>query len=148
MYSSSALMFPLNIKMRLVPKLLAGSTPDIHARGLQLMDRQDWFLTRSTTSKLSLDTHSNLTMAQMMTLLRSMSRTYPSTNQTVTLLFHAVSPMISSKGCLIRYLPQHRSAVLETLAQLQTFLPGFQEPSKSPSIPSASRLQAGLEDPS
>jgi len=148
MYSSSALMFPLNIKMQLVPELSAGSTPDIHARGLQLMDRQDWFLTRSTTSKLSLDTHSNLTMAQMMTLLRSMSRTYPSTNQTVTPLFHAVSPMISSKGCLIRYLLQHCSAVLETLAQLQTFLPGFQEPPKSPSICSTSRLQAGLEDPS
>jgi len=38
--------------------------------------------------------------------------------------------------------------VLETLVQLQTFLPGFQGPSESPSISSTSSQQAGLEDPS
>jgi len=112
------------------------------------MDRQARFLNRSATSKLSLATHSNLTVAQMTNLLRSTSRTYPSTNQTVTPLFHAVSPMIRSKGCIIRYLPQHRSAVLETMVQLQTFLPGFQGPSESPSISATSCQRAGLEDPS
>jgi len=75
-----------------------------------------------------------------------MSRTHPSTNQTATPLFHAVSPMISPKGCLIRYLPQHCLAVLDTLAQLQMILPGFQPPAESPLILSTSSLQAGLKD--
>jgi len=138
MYSSSVQMFPLDIKMRLVPELPAVATTDAQARGLKLMDRQARFLNRSATSKLSLATHSNLTMAQMMNLLRSTSRTYPSVNQTVTPLFHAVSPMIRSKGCIIIYLPQHCSAVLETMVQLQTFLTGFQGPSESPSISATS----------
>jgi len=94
MYSSSVQTFPLDIKMCLVPELPAVYTPDAQARGLKLLDCQARFLNHSATSKLSLATHSNLTVAQMMNLLRSMSRTYPSTNQTETPLFHVVSPMI------------------------------------------------------
>jgi len=131
MYSSSVQSFPLDIKMRLVPKLSEVPKVETQAKVLKLLDHQARFLIRSATSKLSPASHSNLTMAQMMNLLRSTSCTYLTTNQTVTQLFHAVSPMTKSNICLIRYLLQHCTAVLETLAQVQTFLPGFQAPSES-----------------
>jgi len=54
--------------------------------------------------------------------------------------------MVRSKGCLIWYLPQHHSAVIETLAQLQTFLPSFQAPPDNPLLSSISGQQAGGED--
>jgi len=128
LYLSSAQSFPIDIKMRLVPKFSEVPKATTQAKILQLLDCQAWFLIRSATSKLSPASHSNLTMAQMMNLLQSMSQTYLSTNQTVTPLFHAITLMTKSRGCIIRYLPQHHTAVLETLAQLQTFLPGFQAP--------------------
>ncbi len=147
MYSSSAMWFPLDIKMRLVPEFSAMSMPDASARGRQFLDRQARFLNRSATSTSSLANHSNLTLAQMTNLLRSTSSNYQATNQTVSPLFHAVSPMIRSTGCIIRYLPQHRSVALDTLAQLQMCLPGFQASPESLVIPSISNQQAGSEAP-
>jgi len=145
MYSSSTQSFPLDIKMRLVPEFPEGPKAEAQAEVLKLLGRQARFLTRSATSKLSPASHCNLTTAQMMNLLRTTSRTYQSTNQTVTPLFHAVSPMTGSKGCLIQYLPQHWSAVLETLTQLQVFVPGFQAPHRL--APSSTSCQiADLED--
>ncbi len=44
MYSSLALMFPLDIKMHLVPEFSEAATPKVQARGLQLVDHQVWFL--------------------------------------------------------------------------------------------------------
>jgi len=55
--------------------------------------------------------------------------------------------MVRSKGCLIWYLPQNHSAVIETLAQLQKFLPGFQVPPDSHLLSSISSQHAGGEDP-
>jgi len=145
MYSASAKTFPLNIKMRLVPEFSTMSQTNMPARALMLLDCQARFLLRSATSKLSLDSHSNLSMSQVTDFLRSMSRAYLIENNTATPLFHAVSPMVRAKGCLIRYLPQHHSAVLETLAQLQTLLPSFQAPLDNPSLSSTSGLQAGWD---
>jgi len=81
-----------------------------------------------------------------MNLLHSMSHAYLLDNKTVTPLFHAVSPMVRSKGCLIWYLPQHHSVVIETLAQLQTFLPSFEAPPDNPLHSSISSQHAGGED--
>jgi len=144
-YSASATTFPLDIKMRLVPECSDMSKTNTPARALMLRDRQARFLLRSATSKLSLDSQSNLTMSQVTDFLRSMSCAYLVDKSTVTPLFHAVSPMVRAKGCLIRYLPQHRPAVLETLAQLQTLLPCFQAPLDNTSLSSTSGLPAGWD---
>jgi len=61
MYSSLAQMFPLDIKMHLVPKFSAMPKSNIPERVHMLMDHQARFLLHSATSKLSLDSHSNLT---------------------------------------------------------------------------------------
>jgi len=146
-YSSLAQPFPLDIKISLVPKFSAMPKSNTPERACMLMDHQAWFLLHSATSKLSLDSHSNLTTSQVMNLLHSTSCTSLLDNKTVTPLFHVVSPMVRSKGCLIWYLPQNCLAVIETLAQFQTFLPGFQAPPDNHLLSSISSQHAGGEDP-
>jgi len=54
LYSSTAQIFPLGIKMRLVPEINSLTNPDAHAQAVQLQALQAKFLNRSVTSRLGI----------------------------------------------------------------------------------------------
>jgi len=116
-------MFPLGIKMRLIPELGTIANTDAYENAVQLTDHQARFLAHTITSKICSAipdpskpdlVYQTLQDIALPSGIASSFGTKP--------LFHAISPMTTKEGYLVRYLPQYTTQAKAVLTQLSNSL--------------------------
>jgi len=116
-YTTTAPTFPLGIKMRLVPEIQEVTNPETLAKVVQLHALQERFLASTETRRIyegecAMDHHT----PNLVDTLRAMTISSWQANKQAQPLFHAISPMVTKGGYLVRYLPQHRIKARAALA--------------------------------
>jgi len=105
-YSSTARTFPLGIKMRLIPELGRTVNTEASANAAQLIKRQASFLAYTRTSRICSAIPDPSKMDLVYQTLRTMTVPSGPANCMGKPLFHAISPMATKEGYLVRYLLQ------------------------------------------
>jgi len=111
--------FLLGIKMRLVPKLNEVTNPETCAKVMQLQALQEQSLALTETRRIhkgNLDNNHN--MHQVYDILQAMTISSWQAHKPAQPLFHAISPMATKEGYLVRYLPQYCHKVQAAIAAL------------------------------
>jgi len=118
-YSAEATIFPLGIKMWLVPTGSTG-TPTDHDTRTGLINRQAQFLKYMETRWISSEEGSALTPQQcpLYNSLRALTVPLSLANHSCKPLFHAISPSTTNDGYLVCFLPQYKALAQAAIARL------------------------------
>jgi len=121
-YSSTAQTFPLGIKMRLIPELGMIVNTDAYENAVQLTNCQARLLAHTITSRI----HSTIPDPSKPNLvyqtLQDIALPSGMANSFGKPLFHAISPMATKEGYLVRYLPQYTTQAQAMITQLSDSL--------------------------
>jgi len=123
-YSVTARTFPLGIKMRLVPDLQTLTNLDAYDKAIWLQSIQAKFLERTKTHWIRDNvSHSHNSPLPLYDTLRAMKLSHWMAAKSAQPLFHAISPMATKDGYLVRYLPQYATQAHAAIAKLSHQVP-------------------------
>jgi len=123
-YASTAHTFPLGIKMRLVAPIQDATNSVTLANALKLQELQERFLAATETRRIhNAEGDNSHNKRQLYDTLRAMLISSWQADKPDQPLFHAVSPMATKGGYLVRYLPQYRIKARAVVAQFTTHKP-------------------------
>jgi len=123
-YSATARTFPLGIKMQLVPELHALTNSEAYDKAIRLHSLQAKFLDRTETHWIrDNNSISQNTPLPMYNTLRAMKLSHWMAAKSAQPLFHAISPMATKDGYLVRYLPQYATQARAAIAKLLNQFP-------------------------
>jgi len=134
-YSAEATIFPLGIKMRLVPTGSTGTPTDRDTR-TRLINRQARFLKYTETRWIRGEEGLALTPQQcpLYNSLRALTVPQSLANHGCKPLFHAISPSTTNDGYLVCFLPQYKALAQAAIARL--LISPTTTPACSDSLPS------------
>jgi len=130
-YSLTATVFPLGIRMRLVPALQASITRNTCQMATTLQFLQANFLAGTETSKLYTQQPGQLNKSQLYASLWALLRKAIHPIKPMQQLIHAISLLVKQEEFLIYYLHQYRTLARAAIAQVPKQLPGLQMQSRS-----------------
>jgi len=104
-YPSDKQNFPLGIKMQLIPELQQLTNLAAYDKAIQLQTRQAQFLETMETYRIWEDNVHHPLTPPLYNILREMTLAHQSATEGDPPLFHAISPMTTKDGYLVRYLP-------------------------------------------
>jgi len=123
-YSVTARTFPLGIKMRLVPELQMLTNLDAYDNAIWLQSIQAKFLERTETHWIRDNiSHCHNLPLPLYDTLRAMKLSHLMAAKLAQSLFHAISPMATKDGYLVRYLPQYTTQARAAIAKLPHQVP-------------------------
>jgi len=119
MYSPTASIFPMGIKMQLVPELQDMTNSKTKTNAIQCQALQAKFMAHTKTSWIRQEvSDKTYTQLQLYETLWAMRLPRWQANQSAQPMFHAISPRATEDGYLVHYLPQYTTQVRVAITQL------------------------------
>jgi len=118
-YSAKSRTFPLGIKMQLVSELQVLTNSHAYDKAIRLQSLQAKFLDCTETHWIrDKDSDSPNLSLPLYDTLRAMKLAHWSAAKSAQSLFHAISPMATKDGYLVRYLPQYATQARAAITKL------------------------------
>jgi len=125
MYSSSAVNFPLGIKMHLVRDLKLLTNPKVKEKALSLCITQDQFLHQTETCITWEIATIDLVDKTLCTLFRAVLMNILDPTEPAAKLFHSVNITFNRDGYIFRFHPSCSQTARDVVAGLLVFLTGI-----------------------